>query len=346
MIQHGVLWGDRKMEDVTFIEDWRAAVDAKNSVLCLGLDPAVYWMGRGEKGLPQDADKREWSLRYIEAAAPFAAGLKFNAQYFKAAGNWGESKGLIENALDRGASVDDIKGLLDQVRQGDMENLEEIVDLAQSLGLVVIEDGKFADIGPSNDAALYHSACKLVDAVTIAPYAGNMEATTKQAHGRGLGVITMCLMSSNEFEDVKNETVPIKNRHYDSADIFEVAGAPTVRKYVQLAHDAASFGVDGIVIGAPRLMDEGLGSRRLHPTPEEIEKVQRYSREDTLALQPGFGAQGGDPGIIFRYFGAHNVIGAISRVGMFPNGSRSTSAEHAQKAMKHRDMLNMYRHSA
>ena len=63
-------------------DKWWQTVEAKNSVLCAGLDPAHFDMGRGEKGLGEDADFNEWAHQYLEAVAPYAAALKPNIQYF------------------------------------------------------------------------------------------------------------------------------------------------------------------------------------------------------------------------------------------------------------------------
>jgi len=70
-----------------FLEKWLEAVNKKNSVLCAGLDPAEFEMERGEKGLPEGIDKKEWSLRYIEAVAPYCAAIKPNIQYWKGGGD-------------------------------------------------------------------------------------------------------------------------------------------------------------------------------------------------------------------------------------------------------------------
>jgi hypothetical protein len=37
----------------TFITRWHEVRQVKNSTVVAGLDPAVYEMGRGDKGLPQ-----------------------------------------------------------------------------------------------------------------------------------------------------------------------------------------------------------------------------------------------------------------------------------------------------
>ena len=61
---------------MTFLDKWLETVDRKNSVLCAGLDPAEFAMGRGSKGLSAGEHKDGWMLRYIGAVAPFVAAIK------------------------------------------------------------------------------------------------------------------------------------------------------------------------------------------------------------------------------------------------------------------------------
>jgi len=46
---------------MSFREEWLAAVERRNSILCAGVDPAEYIAGRSEKGagLPAGAKKRD-----------------------------------------------------------------------------------------------------------------------------------------------------------------------------------------------------------------------------------------------------------------------------------------------
>src|SRR3989338_1042627 len=129
----------------SFREKWLAAVEQKNSVLCAGLDPAEYDLGREEEGLPDLVDKREWSFRYLEDVAPYAAALKINVNYWK----------------DR----------------DDMRTAEELAD---------------------NEAAIFYAKKKGFDAITIATFAGNLEAAAEQARRWDIGLISMCLMSNPE----------------------------------------------------------------------------------------------------------------------------------------------------
>lgn len=294
---------------MTFREKWLEIVDRKGSVLCAGLDPADFSMGRGEKGLPEGTDKRDWALRYVEAVAPNSAAVKPNFQYWKA--------------------------------NGDTNILYEINTLAESLDMVVIDDSKLADIGSTNDAGIFYAA-ERADAVTFSPFAGNMEEAANQAHERGIGLISMCLMSNPEYEREKNKLVeadPSDAGSYMTLDFNFIQGHERgfVKQYIQLAHDAKKFAVDGVVIGAP--------STKNHISDEEIERVRHYVGNDMLILLPGVGAQGGEAEAIWKYFERDNVIVNVGRAMMFPNRSGSTPEEQAETAREYRDMLNEARNT-
>jgi orotidine-5'-phosphate decarboxylase len=303
---------------MSFKEKWLAAVEKKNSVLCAGLDPAEFNMERGDEGLPKsEPSKRHWAVRYIEAVAPYCAAIKPNIQYWK-------GRGYMQD-------------------EEDMCTLGEICGLSHALGMVVIEDSKLADIGSTNDAGMYYAAKKGMNAITYSPFAGNIKEAVEQAHKRNLGLISMCLMSNPEYEKEKNKLVSIEGESgYDSKDIITMNDVPYaqqsindvqyVKQYIQLAHDSAKYGLDGIVIGAP--------SKKNHIKEEEIQKARRYAGDNMLALLPGAGAQGGEASSIWKYFGKDNVIVNVGRALMFPNGQNSSSEDHITAAKQYQDMLN------
>lgn len=297
------------MAEKSFREKWLEAVDKKNSVLCAGLDPAEYGMGRGEKGLPEGVNKRDWALDYIRAVAPYAAALKPNIQYWKSI--------------------------------GDPTALNEIRKVSKDLGLVLIEDSKLADIGSTNDSGLYYGAQR-ADAITLAPYAGNMAEAKKDADKRGLGLITMCMMSNPEYKIEKMKLVPILGtpgeNEYDEEDKVKVYTFEHVPQYVYLANTASKLGIDGIVVGAP--------SEKNHITDEELGKIRRYSVDEMLVLLPGVGAQGGEAGKIWKYFDKDNVIVNVGRAMMFPQGQHSTPEEQAKIAEQYQITLNELRTAA
>jgi len=246
-----------------FATKWNKAVEAKNSILCIGLDPVNYWQ-RQNKTLPESTDLMTWCIGYVEKVAQFAAAIKPNRKF-----------------------VCSLSG----------EDRNQMNILFHDLGLVVIDDEKLPDIGDTNDAGLYNTKEEKYDAVTYSPFPGNLEEAARQAHGRGLGLIGMCIMSNSEHAREKNKLVNVREEKetYRPEDVLVwrheeweqnlPAEEYFVRQYVQLAHDAAKYGWDGVVIGAP--------SKKNHITENEIKTIHHYLKPEQLVLMPGIGTQGG-----------------------------------------------------
>ncbi|MBS3093252.1 orotidine 5'-phosphate decarboxylase [Candidatus Pacearchaeota archaeon] len=292
----------------TFREKWLEVVERKNSVLCAGLDPAEFEMGRENEGLAQDITKEVWAFNYIKAVAPYCAAVKPNVQYWK--------------------------------NDHDMLDLQSLTAHAHNHDLLVIDDSKLADIGSSNDAGMYHTQHKKIDAVTLACFAGNMQEAAEQVKKRNLGGIHMCLMSNPEYAQKKNNLVQISSEHeqfYSNDIVLYHQAIAHVKQYIQLAFDAQRFGLESIVVGAP--------SKKNHITEEELKKVREYAGDKMLVLLPGVGAQEGEAGIIWKYFHKDHVIVNVGRDLMFPNGSVSTPGDQGKKAHYYRDMLNELRGS-
>jgi orotidine-5'-phosphate decarboxylase/orotate phosphoribosyltransferase len=289
-----------------FATKWNNAVKAKNSILCIGLDPVEYWQ-RQNKTLPEGAYLKQWCLDYIVKVAPFAAAIKPNRKFVC--------------SLSR-------------------NEREWINKLSHGIGLVVIDDEKLPDIGDTNDAGLYNSMKEGYDAVTYSPFPGNLEEVTRQAHGRGLGVIGMCIMSNPEHNREKNKLVNVREdkETYRPEDVLVwrheeweqnlPAEEYFVKQYVQLAHDAAKYGWDGVVIGAP--------SKKNHITEAEIRTIHHYLKPEQLVLMPGIGTQGGEAKFILDVFGADRVIANVGSGIMF-------AKDQVAEAKMYRDMLNSLR---
>ncbi len=286
-----------------FRELWLGTVDRKNSILCAGVDPPEYLMGRSEKGagLPVGVCKRDWVLPYIEAVAPYVAAVKPNTRYVE------------DDALMR-----------------------EIGLLAADKGLIFIQDSKEPDIGETNDAGIFRAALRGAHAVTLSPFAGNMKEAAGQGRDRVIGLITMCLMTNPEYARVKNMWVSVEDDAvaYAPEDIREIDGVPRTRFYIRQARDASRFGLAGIVLGAP--------SASNHLTEGEVGKVKRYSG-NVIKLTPGIGAQGGEVTVLAKHFTLNEIIANVGRALMFPRGSYSESEDWARTAKEYRDMLNKLR---
>jgi len=287
---------------MTFLEKWLTLVEKKNSVLCAGLDPPGFALGRGDKGLPQNADKHQWCRNYLDAVHPFCTAVKFNIQYWK--------------------------------EPGDMEFLKELYSCAPSMELVVIEDSKIADIGSSNDAGLFSAAAR-ADAVTIAPFGGNMLEAAEQKDKREIALITLCLMSNQEYQQEKQKLVPIENSMLPEGEYISCRGRSYIEQYLYLVREARKNRIDGIVLGAP--------SSENHISYEEIEKTARLAGPSMTVLCPGVGAQGGSAEILFQHFGRDRVIVNCSRSLMFPRGSLSNPREQREAARYYQELLNEQR---
>ena len=278
---------------MSFAQKLRTRMKSKNSIVCAGLDPAEYVMGRGAEGLPRDISKKEWALAYVEAVAPFCAGVKYNVNYWK-------------------SSVD-------------MEVLCEVIDVAHASGLLVIEDAKLGDIGDSNEAGMFYASQKGVDAVTMSPFAGNIMEAAVCARKSNLGVIALCIMSNPEYEREKQKLVMVGQDSFRSEDVVSCKGSRYVRQYIHLAKHAADAHADGIVVGAP--------SEHNHITEDELDGIKYYISDSMIVLVPGMGIQGGCPEQLWQSFGKDQVLVNIGRALMFPKDSAPAEQAQAYQQL-------------
>jgi len=278
-------------------QKWQIAVDIKNSVLCAGLDPSESAMK--EIG----STKKEWAFSYIESVAPYCAAIKANTNFWKT--------------------------------ENDMKTLEEIVALAHSLDMIIIEDCKLADIGSTNDECMNTASEKKIDAITFSPFAGNLKETGEQAKKRNVGIISMCLMSNPEYNLQKNNLIAIESSFYAQEDVLLIEHVPYVKQYVSLAYQAQIYNIDGIVIAAP--------SKDNHVQEQEIADISKYIRENEIVLVPGVGAQGGNIEFMWMYFKKDQMIVTVGRALMFPQGIKSRVSEHREAALHYKELLNNIR---
>ena len=255
---------------MSFKEKWHRAVAEKNSILCVGVDPAEPGQ-RSNNITPSGLNKLDHCISVIEAVAPYSAAIKPNHQYI------------------RDFSRMQIKTLNDKIHE---------------LGMVSIDDSKVADIGDTNDAAFYHSKAEGFDAITYAPFAGNLEGSIQAAKARDLGIITLTLMSNPEFLAMKH------------AQFEETPG------YLFFAKKVAEFAGDAMVVGAP--------SEKNHITLNELKEIRQACPEG-LVLVPGIGAQGGASEHIVQTFG-RNAIVAVGR-SIFYSDDPAKEAEAYQKLL-------------
>ena len=120
---------------MSLTKKWLEIVARKNSLLCVGIDPAEKDQ-RMLRTIPTDVSKLDWCLDLVEKVAPFAAAIKPNRNYLK--------------DLSR-------------------EQMAILNKKIHDLDMLSIDDSKIADIGDTNDAGIFHALQEGFDFVTYAP---------------------------------------------------------------------------------------------------------------------------------------------------------------------------------
>ncbi len=156
----------------SFIDNYLKISDSKNSLLCVGLDPAIP--KQRDKNVMPDEDRISFMKKIIHEVSPYASTIKINRQY--------------------------IIGLT-------TEQIIAINKLIHERGMISIVDHKLSDIGSTNASAIFWFREEGFDAFTFCPFAGNIEEATQEAHKNGLGIIVLTLMSNTEAVFQKNATI-------------------------------------------------------------------------------------------------------------------------------------------
>ena len=253
------------------------AVERKRSQIVVGLDPRPELLPvelRGDVHLSRTAAAEacaRFSCGLVDAVAPYVVGTKVQLAFFEALGADG------------------------------IDAFERVCDYARTAGLLVIADGKRADIGPTARAYAnaylerQDGALPPVDAMTANPYLGADSLEPLLAACRRSGTGLFCL---------------VKTSNSGSTDVQELALSDGRRVWHQVAELVAEWGADlvgerglssvGAVVGAtyPRAVGE---ARRLMPK--------------AILLLPGIGAQGGTPADVARAFtsGPASALVPVSR---------------------------------
>ena len=158
-----------------FIRKFEKALEEKNTVLCVGLDPALPEQ-RTMNTIPtrylhgtQDETRLNFCLDMIRETGDYCVAAKPNEQYV------------------RGFSA----------RQHQI-----LTDSIQKQGLLSIYDCKLGDIRDTAESAIFHIKKWGYDAITVNPFPGNLEELVEIAHGAMpfLGIIVLTLMSNPEAE--------------------------------------------------------------------------------------------------------------------------------------------------
>ncbi len=277
---------------------------ARHSAPCVvGLDPVLEYIPDDflrACGLSRDGDLEEraraieaYCVLTLEAVHGVVPAIKPQMAYFELYGSYG------------------------------MRALEHCIELARSLDLLVLLDGKRGDIGSTSrayaEAYLARGPARPyeVDCMTLNPYLGSDSlepfVEVALAHGKGLFV---CVRTSNAGADLVQ-----LQRAQDGRFVYEVV-ADFVNDLNARSLGESGFGSVGAVVGATQA-EAAAGLRARMPT--------------TLFLVPGFGAQGGSLDTVRACFDEHGR-GAIvnsSRAVMYParfGGARNDTGRAAIRA--------------
>ena len=192
-----------------FVERYLELSRAKDSFLCVGIDPATADM-RNKFNIPMSFVKekgeaealKEFCLNVIEAVTPYAPVIKPNAQF-----------------LVYALGYDDLKEIADKIHEGN------------SLALL---DIKLSDIGTTIDAGLYWINRLGFDAVTFSPFPGyenGVDAIYRWSEEKQKGIFALCRMSNPGTHDYQSRVM--------DGEKF----------YKRLARDAFEHGSNGYVVG-------------------------------------------------------------------------------------------------
>lgn len=224
-------------------------------------------------------DLVDWVANYLPEVGWFAGGIKPNPAFYQTAGG--------------------------------MEAMKLITDYCKENGLLSIVDAKIADIGNTNEAWIESYRRMGFDAITIAPYGGNIKETIAAAKKHNMVAIMMGLMSNPEF--MREAYAKL-----DGEDLWRYR----VRKAIEA-------GVESFVLGGTYKKEDKI-----------LKDFADMVREQEMAfLMPGFGVQGGDLDTFAQAMQERglNWEDGMPNVGtdiMYPKngGTRAEQAQRMQEA--------------
>ena len=197
-----------------FIDKFSTLLKEKNSVLCVGLDPALPQQREENvipssylKGVDENTARLNFCLDIIDQVKDYAIAAKPNQQY--------------------------VIGFTKQQHQ-------KLTKIIRDNGMLSILDYKLNDIGETIRSGIFHLTECGYDAITFNPLPGNLAEAVYLAHnyakkirGYELGIIVLTLMSNPEAVKYMKEA--------------SVHGVPL---FLKIADDVKNSGADGCVVGA------------------------------------------------------------------------------------------------
>ena len=215
-----------------FVDRYHELSRAKDSFLCVGLDPATDSMRDKYVVPPKLIERygvveglRRFCVEFVEAVSPYTPIIKPNAQFL--------------------------------VYPLGFEEMKEIVDAIHEGGCLALLDAKLSDIGSTMEAGLHWISELGFDAVTFSPFPGyenGVDAVYRWADKGDKGIFALCRMSNPGTNDYQSRMMD---------------GEPF---YQRLARDAFDHGSNGFVVGctAPEelsIVREMIGDERLILAP-------------------------------------------------------------------------------
>jgi orotidine-5'-phosphate decarboxylase len=236
---------------------------------CVGLDPRAKNLPSGMLGKKQSVSAiaqayARFCTGVCDVVAPLVPIVKVQAAFFEELGPAG------------------------------LEAMGQVIDYAQSRGLLVIVDAKRNDIGSTAEAyargylgrgaSAWHA-----DALTVSPYLGDDSLTpfVEVAHERGAGVFVL-VKTSNPGGGM------LQDLRCEGRQIYQIM-AEKVEALACSKLGGCGYGAIGAVVGATY--------------PAQLSEL-REAMPHTWFLVPGYGRQGGTAADVARAFDA-NGLGAI-----------------------------------
>ena len=252
-MEQGLHAGGR-VAGATFADRLAEAVERKRTQVVVGLDPRpellpVELRGDAHTGRPAAAEACARFCRgVVDAVAPYVVAAKPQLAFFEALGSDG------------------------------IRAFEEVCDYVRAADLLVLADGKRADVGSTArayaDAYLEEreGAPPAVDAMTVNPYLGSdaVEPFLGACRRSGTGLFAL-----------------VKTSNAGSADVQDLALADGRRVWQHVAELVAEWGED--LVGERGLSSVGAVVGATHPAA--IAEARRLMPQAVLLL-PGIGAQG------------------------------------------------------
>lgn len=252
---------------MNFADKLNAAIQAKNSVVCVGLDPRL-------EQIPEAILKRAQEKHADPFEAAANAFLEFN-------------KGIIDAIQDMVPAVKPQIAFYEQYGFHGMWAFEETCKYAKKKGLLVLADAKRGDIG-STAEAYAHAFLGEVEAFgELLPAPIQADALTVNAYLGFDGIRPFLKVAETQGKGI---FVLVKTSNPSSGDLQDRVTADEGISIAQLmAHFVEAWGNDCIGESGYSCVGAVVGAT----FPKEAAKLRKLMPE-SIFLVPGYGAQGGD----------------------------------------------------